>query len=331
MVNMQSLHSFGLNNSAKGVETLSTIEDVEALASFSQPYLILGQGTNTVFVNDYLGHVFKVDIKGVDITKVETGYRIKVGAGEDWHKLVEHLVSVGINGLENLALIPGSVGAAPVQNIGAYGAEFADYCVSVTCYDVKNHAVTTLDVDACQFGYRDSIFKKTRPQRYVILFVELTLPFQWSPNLNYKGLDHLPDNTDARTVFDTVMSIRQQKLPDPKKVGNAGSFFKNPVIALSHYEKLKQQNPNMPCYVVDDHTVKIPAAWLIDQCGFKGKRWGSVICHQNQPLVLANQGKATGAQLLMAAREIKKTVLQRFDVELENEVRLIGASGEVTL
>lgn len=331
LTSMQGLHSFGLKAEAQAFETISTFDELDVVKSCQGSYLILGEGTNTVFIENYMGSVFKVALKGIEINKGASSYRIKVGAGENWHHLVKQLLEVNIFGLENLAYIPGTVGAAPVQNIGAYGAEFSHFCHSVSCYDLTQNKPVTLSQKDCQFGYRDSVFKSHFPSRYIILSVELELPIQWKPNLNYKGLDHLGAKCTAKEVFNAVIAIRKSKLPDPEKIGNAGSFFKNPVITQTHYAMLKAAWPAIPSYSVNDQLQKVPAAWLIEQCGFKGKAWGDIVCHPKQPLVLANQGNASGSELLEAARNIKSDVFERFQIHLENEVRLIGATGEVAL
>lgn len=331
MISLQNLHSFGLPACAKSVEWVNSISQLVALFKADESTLVLGEGTNTVFVDNYSGNVGRINLLGKEIVEHEQHYSVLVQAGENWHQLVSELMQKGINGLENLALIPGSVGAAPVQNIGAYGAEFADFCESVHCYDPSSNEHLILSSAECGFGYRDSVFKHASTRHLIITAVQIKLMKQWQPNLKYKGLDALFENASAFDIFNQVVAIRRQKLPDPVEVGNAGSFFKNPVVATSKYQALLESWPGMPSFVVDGGRVKVPAAWLIERCGFKGKCWQGIACHSNQPLVLTNAGKGTGQDLLTAAREIQQTVQHTFGVQLMNEVRLIGEKGLVEL
>lgn len=331
MISLQNLHSFGLPACAKSIEWVNSISQLVALFKADQSTLILGEGTNTIFVDDYLGSVGRVNLLGQEIVEHEKHYSVLAHAGENWHQLVYGLMQKGIHGLENLALIPGSVGAAPVQNIGAYGAEFADFCESVHCYDPDNNEHLILSSDECRFGYRDSVFKHVSANHLIITAVQVRLAKQWQPNLSYQGLNTLSKNVSASDIFNQVVSIRRQKLPDPVEIGNAGSFFKNPVIAKSTYQALLEERPSIPSFVVDEGWLKVPAAWLIEQCGFKGKHWEGIACHHNHPLVLTNLGNGTGQSLLTAAKEIQKTVQHTFGVHLINEVRLVGANGLVEL
>lgn len=331
MISLQQLHTFGLPAFAQSIDVINTESELSTLFDVEVFPLILGEGSNIIFVDDFNGKVCKINLKGIQINEQEESYRVCAKAGENWHQLVCHLVQKGINGLENLALIPGSVGAAPVQNIGAYGAEFADYCESVNCFDSISKEYLTLTKSECRFGYRDSIFKREEAKHLIITGVNLLLPKLWHPNLSYRGLDELTNEASAQDVLEKVMAIRRQKLPDPEVLGNAGSFFKNPVITKMQYNQLSLTWENVPHFAVDDENVKVPAAWLIEQCGFKGKSWGDVGCYTKQPLVLINSGQGTGKQLLQAAREIRDTVKEKFDIELVNEVRLIGSKGIVQL
>ncbi|MCY7294776.1 UDP-N-acetylmuramate dehydrogenase [Alteromonas sp. a30] len=330
MVSLQDLHSFGLSAKAGVVKRLSKMESLPSVGMNDEPFLVLGEGTNTVFVDDYEGVVVKPELRGIAIKEEKERYLVEVGAGENWHQLVNYLLARNINGLENLAYIPGTVGAAPVQNIGAYGAEFSFFCEAVRCYDLELNKMVSLSREECGFGYRESLFKSSEIKRFIITSVTLSFVKNWCPNLNYAGLDELPENTSAMDVFNQVIAIRRSKLPDPKIQGNAGSFFKNPIITKSAYDILRADNA-IPQFPVDAEHVKVPAAWLIEQCGFKGKTWGGVQCHPAQPLVLVNSGQATGKELLEAAREIRKKVYDTFSVHLTNEVRLIGREGEVAL
>lgn len=332
MYSLTSHHSFGFSSSAYAfliinnpAELQTQLSDVNHAA-----FYILGEGSNTVFLQDYQGTVIKPAFMGVDLEHTDTHYILKVGAGENWHQLVLWCMQQQIYGLENLALIPGSVGAAPIQNIGAYGVEVKKFIQQVEYYDLKAQKHKSLDSLACEFAYRDSVFKTRLADQVVITSVTFAIPKDWQAVIHYGQLKELREPS-ALDIFNMVVELRQTKLPDPAKIGNAGSFFKNPVIAASHYTQLQQTWPLMPSYPVNIDKVKIPAAWLIDQLGFKGKKIGGIGCHPNQALVLTNDGSGTGEQLLQLARQIKSTVLSEFSIELENEVRLIGKNGPIIL
>ncbi len=293
-------------------------------------FYILGEGSNTVFLEDYQGTVIKPAFMGIDLEYTETHYRLKVGAGENWHQLVLWCMQHQIYGLENLALIPGTVGAAPIQNIGAYGVEIEQFIYQVDYYDLSEQSHKSLDSQGCEFAYRDSVFKKRLADKVVITSVTFAVPKNWQAVVHYGELKELFE-LSAIDIFNKVVEVRQSKLPDPAKIGNAGSFFKNPIVSKDLFGKLQQTWPSIPSYPVDTDKVKIPAAWLIDQLGFKGKKIGGIGCHPKQALVLTNDGSGTGEQLLQLARTIKSAVLSEFSIVLENEVRLIGKNGPVIL
>ncbi|GGF79481.1 UDP-N-acetylenolpyruvoylglucosamine reductase [Alteromonas lipolytica] len=301
-----------------------------ALYTSAAPCYVMGEGSNTIFTDDYDGVVLVNKITGVEVSQSGDGVRLKVGAGENWHTLVAFTVEQGWGGLENLALIPGSVGAAPIQNIGAYGLEAGERIAQVDVVDVSNGELFSLSQSECEFGYRDSIFKRPRAQHWVVTHVHFWLPANSKPITAYAELAAL-DNPGPVAIFNKVIEVRQQKLPDPAVLGNAGSFFKNPTISGEHYHALQAICPTIPGFKVSDEEVKVPAAWLIDQAGFKGVCKDGVCCYQHQPLVLVNQHKATGKALLALAREIQSKVKERFGVQLAAEVRLIGKQGRVTL
>jgi len=267
---------------------------------------------------------------GVDLVHTDTHYLLKVGASENWHKLVLWCMQHQIYGLENLALIPGTVGAAPIQNIGAYGVEIKQFIHQVDYYDLSEQTHKSLDSPSCEFAYRDSIFKQRLAGHIVITGVTFTIPKRWEAVTHYGELKGLIEPC-AIDIFNKVVQVRQDKLPDPSKIGNAGSFFKNPVITLGLYNRLQQTWPSIPSYPVGINHVKVPAAWLIDQLGFKGKKVGGIGCHPDQALVLTNDGSGTGEQLLQLARDIRDTVFIEFSIMIENEVRLIGKNGPVAL
>ncbi|GAC20075.1 UDP-N-acetylmuramate dehydrogenase [Paraglaciecola arctica BSs20135] len=293
-------------------------------------FYILGEGSNTVFLEDYRGTVIKPAFMGIDLSHSDTHYRLKVGSGENWHQLVLWCMQHQIYGLENLALIPGTVGAAPIQNIGAYGVEIAQLIERVDYYDLKEKRHKSLGSDGCEFAYRDSVFKKRLADQVVITSVTFAIPKSWK-GITYYGELKLLSMPSAMDIFNKVVEVRQNKLPDPAKIGNAGSFFKNPIVCKNLFRQLQQTWPAIPSYLVDADKVKVPAAWLIDQLGFKGEKIGGIGCHPNQALVLTNDGSGTGEQLLQLARDIKAAVLKEFSIVLENEVRLIGKNGPVVL
>ena len=329
---LASHHSFGFFSFADAFIPINTAADLPIQLGELQnmPFYIVGEGSNTIFLEDYQGTVVKIDLRGIALQETPNHYLIKVAAGENWHQFVEWCLQHEIYGLENLALIPGSVGAAPIQNIGAYGVEVERFVHKVEYFDLGDNQFKTMTQQDCEFGYRDSVFKKQSGLNVVITSVEFIVPKSWKVITHYAELKELID-PNPRDIFNKVVDIRQSKLPDPKEIGNAGSFFKNPVIALDHYTQLQKTWPFIPSYPLETDKVKVPAAWLIDKLGFKGKKIGGIGCHPNQALVLTNDGSGTGEQLLQLARAIKSAVLQEFSIVLENEVRLIGNHGPVTL
>ncbi|MCP5078144.1 MAG: UDP-N-acetylmuramate dehydrogenase, partial [Psychromonas sp.] len=275
----------------------------------------------------------KVELQGIDVTETCDSYLIKVAAGEDWHQLVKYCVDNEINGLENLALIPGVVGAAPVQNIGAYGSEFKDVCESVEYIDLETGETNTLLAKQCEFAYRDSIFKTQAMQSALITSVTLKLKKAWQPHFRYGALQNLDPEQEitAKQIFESVCEIRSSKLPDPNTLGNAGSFFKNPVVEKPLAEQLLQQYPNMPTYPQAGGTIKLAAGWLIDQCQLKGKQIGGAAVHQQQALVLVNINNASAEDIVLLADFVRNTVKQKFNVDLQHEVRFIANQGETNL
>jgi len=329
---LASLHSFGFPSSAHAILSIDVVTELQARLSQlnNAAFYILGEGSNTVFLEDYQGTVIKPAFMGIDLEHTDTHYLLKVGAAENWHQLVLWCMQHQIYGLENLALIPGTVGASPIQNIGAYGVEVKQFIHHVEYYDLSEHHHKILDSQGCEFAYRDSVFKKRLADEVVITAVTFVIPKVWQAVVHYGELQALSEPS-AMDIFNKVVEVRQSKLPDPAKIGNAGSFFKNPIITLNHFIQLQQTWPSIPSYPVNEIKVKVPAAWLIDQLGFKGKKIGGIGCHPTQALVLTNDGSGTGEQLLQLARAIKAAVLSEFSIVLENEVRLIGKNGPVIL
>lgn len=329
---LSAFHTFALPALAQAISVVHHPDDLKAVCRLLQdkPFFILGEGSNTVFLEDYHGTVLKIALSGIRLQHTATHFRLSVAAGENWHQLVLWCMQNKIYGFENLALIPGSVGAAPIQNIGAYGVEVERFIHGVEYFDLLEGVIKSLDHKTCAFSYRDSLFKTKLGQRAIITQVTFDIPKNNQLVTHYGDLAKLSRPT-PQDIFNEVVTIRQKKLPDPKVIGNAGSFFKNPVITLNHYTRLQQIWPSIPSYPLDTHQVKVPAAWLIDSLGFKGKKIGGIGCHPQQALVLTNDGTGTGKQLLNLARDIKTAVHSEFSIMLENEVRLIGKNGPVIL
>lgn len=299
-----------------------TEEDLCQIDAAQAP-LILGEGSNSIFLTDMQRPVLRYIAKSVTETPEANDILLHVEAGKNWHELVSYTVSQGWWGLENLALIPGSVGAAPVQNIGAYGVELTDSCVYVDFFHWDSQQVQRLSNAECLFGYRDSIFKRALADQGVIVAVGLKLHTNGTPKLSYKGLDHLSADCSVREVYQAVLQVRRSKLPDPQVLANCGSFFKNPLLTVEQFTALTQQYPQIPAFPQADGQIKTAAAWLIEQAGFKGQRLGDIGCYELQPLVLINYGHGTAAQLEQWMNRIIATVQQRFGICLEPEVRML--------
>jgi len=293
--------------------------------------LVLGGGSNLLFAGDAPRPVLSLDTHGIALLDEHDGVaRVRVDAGVNWHALVKWSVAKGLMGLENLALIPGTTGAAPIQNIGAYGTELAEFVGRVEGFDHRVGEMVRLDAAACCFGYRDSVFKQ-QPDRYIVTAVEFWLARERALRLDYAGIgEELAlmgvDAPGAREVATAVERIRRRKLPDPARLGNAGSFFKNPIVAATRAAELVSEHAGLPVFPgPDGDTRKLSAAWLIDACGWKGVREGDAGVSPAHALVLVNHGQASGAELLVLARRIAASVNDRFDVPLEPEPRLVGA------
>jgi UDP-N-acetylmuramate dehydrogenase len=286
---------------------------------------VLGGGSNVVLTRDVAAVVLKIEIPGLRLLREEPdAWIVEAGAGESWHGLVAWTIEQGLPGLENLALIPGSVGAAPVQNIGAYGVELKDRFHSLDAVDFVTGRSVTLDAAMCHFGYRDRVVKRDLAGKTVITRVRFRLPRPWQPVLGYLDLERRMQETgnhspDARTVFDWVCAIRRAKLPDPAVVGNAGSFFKNPVVTAEQCRDIIGRDPEIVHYPMPDGSVKLAAGWLIDACGWKGKTVGRAGVYEKQALVLVNRGGASGAEVVTLARAIQESVYGRFGIRLEPE------------
>ena len=292
--------------------------------------LVLGGGSNMLLTKDVDALVLHINIKGIEVVSVyENNVRVRVAAGENWHEFVSWCLDKNYGGVENLSLIPGNVGTAPIQNIGAYGVELKDTFISCEAMNIQTQELRTFTKEECDFGYRNSIFKEELKGQYIITSVifELT-SLQHTIKTNYGAIksELKNDGIENPTIQDiskAVISIRNSKLPNPKVLGNSGSFFKNPVISCSEFELLKIQFPKIPYYKVSETNVKIPAGWLIETAGFKGKTFGNYGVHNKQALVLVNYGNASGKDILELSEKIQEAILIVFDIVLESEVNIL--------
>jgi UDP-N-acetylmuramate dehydrogenase len=326
---LREFNSFGLPATAATLIRLRSEAEVRRVVDHPEygrgGRLILGGGSNLVFTRDVSVPVLKVEIMGRRLVQERPdAWIVEAGAGENWHAFVEWTLAQGWPGLENLALIPGTVGAAPVQNIGAYGVELKDRFESLDTVDLVTGRTVTLTAAECRFGYRDSVFKHHLAGKSLIVRVRFRLPRPWAPVLGYLDLERKAAETgiahpDARTVADWVVGIRCAKLPDPAKIGNAGSFFKNPVVTEEQCRDIIGRDPHLVHYPMPDGSFKLAAGWMIDACGWKGKTVGAAGVYEKQALVLVNRGGATGAQVLTLARAIQESVYGRFGIRLEPE------------
>lgn len=332
--NLKQLNTFGIDVKAHAYAEVHTAEDAQNLIEknyFKSPFLILGGGSNMLFTRDFEGLVVRNRISGLEVVAASSDYiLLRIGAGENWHETVLKCVENNWCGIENLSLIPGCVGAAPIQNIGAYGVEIKDVLEQVHFIDLSTGEQKVLSHAECQFGYRNSIFKSTLKNKVLITAVDLRLSKTPNPNLklDYGAIkDELANmgvsKPSIKDVSNAVISIRQSKLPDPAELGNSGSFFKNPIIPNAQFEQLVVQHPDIRSYKVDKNHVKLAAGWLIEQCGWKGKRVGNTGSHAKQALVLVNYGNATGQEVKELAFTIIESVRDTFGVNLEPEVNII--------
>ena len=292
---------------------------------FNLPKLFLGGGSNILLCSDYEGLVVLIDLKGIS----DLGYgMIKVQAGENWHDFVLWSINNGYNGIENLSLIPGNVGAAPIQNIGAYGVELKDVFIELEAFHIDSKEIHLFNRESCHFAYRDSVFKNDLNGKYVILSVTIQLREDGLVNSSYGSIVDVLNqksiyNPSPKDVSEAVIFIRSSKLPDPKEIGNSGSFFKNPVIPKSHFEDIKKEYADVPSYLVNDREVKVPAAWFIEKAGWKGKRIGNYGVHNKQALVLVNYGGANGNDIYKLAQDIQSSIKDKFGIPLQMEVNVI--------
>ena len=328
---LKTFNTFGVEAKAKYFAEVNSLEELKETLQFSySPILVLGGGSNVLFTKDFDGLVIKLNLKGISKEILDENHvLVTAKAGENWHEFVQFTISKNYGGLENLSLIPGNVGTCPIQNIGAYGTEIKDYFVSCKALNTKTLELEIIDLEQCKFGYRDSIFKTSAKGKYIILEVTFKLTTKHhhikteygaiSTELKNLGIE----NPTIQDVSKAVINIRQSKLPNPAEIGNAGSFFKNPTIPLEQFEKLKTQFPEIQSYA-NGNFVKVPAGWLIENAGWKGKQIGNVASHKLQALVIINAtGNATGKEIFDFSTMIIDAVKDKYGIELEREVNIV--------
>lgn len=326
---LKRLNTFSVESTTSQIYYVENEDNLIELANgLPKVFYILGDGSNTLLVSEIAPTIIKPSFKGIEVHETVDGYIISVGASENWHDLVAYCVNNNMPGLENLALIPGSVGAAPVQNIGAYGVEFSMFCESVEWFDFEKKNTQQLLNKDCKFDYRNSLFKELFKNKGVITHVNLFLPKDWQPVLSYGGLNTLPHDVSAAEIMAKVIEIRSRKLPDPSLLPNAGSFFKNPIVPIEVSQNLLAKFPQMPTYEVDEKHKKIAAGWLIEAANLKGYKKNGVGVHKDQALVMVNYSSERGKDILELAQYVQEKVFDKFGVRLEPEVRLVAESGE---
>jgi UDP-N-acetylmuramate dehydrogenase len=326
---LRQYNTFRIESTARYFASITSVDELAQInTNLYNQFLILGGGSNLLLTKDVDGLVLKININGITkISETDTEVILKVGAGENWHRFVQTCIEANLGGVENLSLIPGNTGASPMQNIGAYGVEIKDVFQSLEAYDLHEHSVRSFSHSECEFGYRESAFKRRYKNRFIILNVSFRLSKNPVFNISYGAIaDELErmgvSSLSLRAVSQAVINIRSSKLPDPAVIGNAGSFFKNPVVSAAKYAELKTNFSLIPHYPAGDE-IKLAAGWLIEQCGWKGFRRGDAGCHSKQALVLVNYGNASGNEILHLSEEIIQSVETKFGVSLEREVNII--------
>ena len=331
-ISLKKYNTFGIDVQAKYFYSIETIEQLNTLLKslINQPKFILGGGSNLLLTKDINAHVIYINNKGIRvISENETHVNVCCDAGEEWHDFVLWTLKEGYGGIENLSLIPGKTGTAPIQNIGAYGVELKDIFVSCEAIERETLKTKTFTKEDCNFGYRDSVFKNDCKDKYVITSVTLKLTkSNHTLNYSYGAIKQTLDNRQIVTptindISDAVIKIREDKLPNPNDIGNSGSFFKNPIISLDNYKKLKSEFLDIPSYPINDNEVKVPAGWLIEKAGFKGLRLDNYGVHDKQALVLVNFGGASGQQISDLSKSIQEVIKKIFKIDLTAEVNII--------
>lgn len=329
-ISLKPFNTFGIDARARLFVAIDTIDELRQAITTYPGFLILGGGSNILLTGDVERPIFHLNLKGKEIVSETDQYvYVKAQAGENWHQFVMWCLEHNFGGLENLSLIPGNVGTSPMQNIGAYGVEIKDVLYELQAMDIASGSIKTFTNAECRFGYRNSIFKNEVKGQYIITAVTFRLTKkEHQLNTSYGAIKSELEKKGIsrptiKEVSDAVITIRQSKLPDPGELGNSGSFFKNPVIGKELFLSIRKSYPDMPFYIVSDNEIKVPAGWLVEQCGFKGRRFGDAGVHKLQALVLVNYGQATGKEILELSRKIQAAVLEVFRIDLEAEVNII--------
>lgn len=331
-ISLKPYNTFGIDAKAKHFVSVVNIEDLKQVLSLKAypNTLILGGGSNMLLTKDFNGLVIHINIKGIEtVSENDESVIVKAHAGENWHEFVLYCINNDFGGIENLSLIPGNVGTSPIQNIGAYGVELKDCFESCEALSLETKTLQSFSKSDCNFDYRNSIFKQDAKGKFIITSVNFKLTkTNHKLNINYGAITSQLElmnvtNPTIQDISKAVISIRESKLPNPKKIGNSGSFFKNPVILKTHYNTLIENFKDIPSYPVSDTEVKVPAGWLIEKAGFKGKRFGDYGVHKNQALVLVNYGNAKGKDILNLSKLIQKTVHRLFGISIEAEVNIL--------
>jgi len=330
-ISLENYNTFGIDVTAKRFISVDSVYQLQQLLKTEKDIFLISGGSNMLLTKDIKKLVVHIDIKGISIDKEDEDFvYLTVNAGENWHEFVLFCVDNNYGGIENLSLIPGNVGTCPIQNIGAYGVEVKDTITKVEAIEIESQKLVSFSNAECNFGYRNSIFKNEVKGNYVISAVSFKLTKKnHQLNTSYGAIEtelvsKNIKNPSLKNISDAVIVIRKSKLPDPKEIGNSGSFFKNPVISEMLFVELQEEYPNIPSYKISETEVKIPAGWLIEKAGFKGKRFGNNGVHEKQALVLVNYGNATGEQIYQLAKKIQETILKQFRISLEIEVNIIA-------
>ena len=329
-VSLRALNTFGIDARAKIFAEVNSLDELLDIVSKHKNLFVLSGGSNILLTQDIDRPVIHLNTKGIELIDIKGDkVWVKCQAGENWHEFVLWCLSRDFGGLENLSLIPGNVGTSPMQNIGAYGVEIKDCFDSLEALEISSGKIKTFKIEDCAFGYRESVFKNRLKGDFIIVSVTFQLSTKnHMINDDYGAIkDQLKlqgvNDPTIQDISEAVIAIRRSKLPDPKEIGNSGSFFKNPVIPKSHFLRLQTQFPDIPHYIVSEEQIKIPAGWLVEKCGFKGMRFGDAGVHKNQALVLVNYKNATGEQLLSLAKKIQQSVAKKFEINLEMEVNIL--------
>ena len=331
-ISLKAYNTFGIDVKASRFVSIASLYELKQLLNSEKDFFLISGGSNLLLTRDIERLVVHINIQGISIDhEEENTVDLTVKAGENWHEFVLWCISENYGGLENLSLIPGNVGTSPIQNIGAYGVEVKDCITKVEALEIATNKLVSFSNEACNFGYRNSIFKNEVEGKYILTSVSFKLTTKnhqlttsYGAIENELAIQKIKIPT-LKNISDAIIRIRKSKLPDPKEIGNSGSFFKNPVISKTQFLRLQKENPSIPNYPVSETEIKVPAGWLVEQSGFKGKRFGDAGVHEKQALVLVNYGSATGIEIFQLAEKIQQTVFKKFEIALEIEVNVVAS------